>query len=143
MVFIGLHPAAATGVIAIDLMLFGATAATLGVGWTVSIPVGFVLRVATALIQNRGFLQDDPGLAVGKGVLVGLLTAIPTPLPSVLVLGAGVAGAGAWLKVWRFRRGPKLGACARPRVLSGQQPGTFVRLLISTTPGNLATHVAL
>ena len=98
--FIGLHPAAA-GVIAVDLMLFGTTAATLGVGWTVSIPVGFVMGIATALIQNRGSLREDPGLAVGKGVLVGLLTAIPTPLPSVLVLGAGVAGAGALEKARR------------------------------------------
>lgn len=102
--FIGLHPAAATGVIAIDLMLFGATAATLGAGWAVSIPVGIVLGIATALIQHRGSPGDDRLLAAGKGILVGLLTAIPTPLPSVLVLGAGAAGAGAWIESRRNRR---------------------------------------
>ena len=97
----GLHPAAAAGVIAVDVMLFGATAATLGVGWAASVPVGAALGVATALIQARGSPRDDPGLAVGKGILVGLLTAIPTPLPSVLVFGAGVAGTRSWLAARR------------------------------------------
>ena len=99
----GLHPVAAAGAIAVDFMLFGATAATLGTGWAVSIPVGVALGIAVALIQVRGSLRDDPGLAVGKGILVGLLTAIPTPLPSVLVLGAGVAGARSWLAGRRSR----------------------------------------
>ena len=104
---IGLHPATAAGVISVDLMLFGATAATLGAGWGISIPVGVVLGIAAALIQSRGSPRDDPALAIGKGMLVGLLTAIPTPLPSVLVLGAGAAGAGAWIQARRNRR--KLG----------------------------------
>lgn len=99
----GLHPVAAAGVIAVDVMLFGATAATLGTGWGVSIPVGAALGIAIALIQVRGSPRDDLGLAVGKGILVGLLTAIPTPLPSVLVFGAGLAGARSWLAARRGR----------------------------------------
>ena len=43
------------------------------------------------LIQRRG--HDDLGLAVGKGLMVAVLTATPTPLPSALVAGAGTAGA--------------------------------------------------
>ena len=101
---IGVHPAAAAGVIAVDLMLFGATAATAGVGWAASAPIGFALGVAIALIQSRGSPRDDPGLAIGKGILVGVLTAIPTPLPSVIVFGAGTAGAGAWIVARRKRR---------------------------------------
>ena len=110
---IGVHPAAAAGVIAVDLMLFGATAATAGVGWAASVPIGIALGVAIALIQSRGSPRDDPGLAIGKGILVGVLTAIPTPLPSVIVLGAGTAGAGAWIAARRSRR--KLGRSAESR----------------------------
>ncbi|MDE2935746.1 MAG: hypothetical protein OXP37_02785 [Chloroflexota bacterium] len=95
---------AAAGVIAVDVMLYGATAATLGAGWVISVPVGAALGIAIALIQARGSPRDDPGLAVGKGVLVGLLTAIPTPLPSVVVLGAGAAGARSWLAARNDRR---------------------------------------
>jgi hypothetical protein len=104
---IGRHPASASGVIVIDVMLFGASAATLGTGWAVSIPAGVAPGIATALIQNRGSPGDDPLLAAGKGILVGFLTAIPTPLPSVFVQGAGAAGAGAWIQARRNRR--KLG----------------------------------
>ena len=105
----GLHPVAAAGVIAVDVMLFGAASSTLGVGWLISVPVGAALGVAIALIQVRGSPRDDPGLAIGKGILIGLLTAIPTPLPSVVVLGAGAAGARSWLAARNSR--PKL---ARP-----------------------------
>lgn len=109
----GLHPVAAAGVIAVDVMLFGATSATLGTGWAVSVPVGAALGIAVALVQVRGSPRDDPGLAIGKGILVGLLTAIPTPLPSVIVLGAGVAGARSWLAGRHSRR--KLGRPAADR----------------------------
>ncbi len=90
---IGINPMAAAGVIAIDSMLFGGTVFTGGVGYIASIPVGIATAIAVCLIQNRGFPRDDLGLAAGKGIMVGLLTAIPTPLPSVFVFGAGTAGA--------------------------------------------------
>lgn len=94
MAAIGLHPAAAVGVAAVDSMLFGATTATLGAGWLASIPVGIALGIGVGLIQHRGPLQDDPGLAAGKGILVAVLTAIPTALPSYLSMPlAGTAGA--------------------------------------------------
>ena len=56
---IGIHPAAAAGVLAIDWMLFGALVGTLGVVLLVSIPVGIVLAIAVTLIQHRGSPQDD------------------------------------------------------------------------------------
>ena len=91
---IGLHPAAAVGVAAVDSMLFGATTATLGAGWLVSIPAGIALGIAVGLIQRRGSMQDDRGLAAGKGILVAVLTAIPTALPSYLSMPlVGTAGA--------------------------------------------------
>ena len=93
MTTVGIHPAVAVLVIAVDSMLFGGTVATGGIGWVASVPVGIVLGAAAGLIQRRGSPQDDLGLAAGKGLVVGLLTAIPTPLPAVLVAGAGTAGA--------------------------------------------------
>ena len=90
----GLHPVAAFAAVAVDWMLFGGSLATMGIGWAVSIPVGLALGAGVALVQQseRGF-NDDWAPAVGKGILVGLLTAIPTALPSVAVAGAGMAGA--------------------------------------------------
>ena len=90
---VGIHPAVAVVVVAVDSMLFGGTVATGGIGWAASVPVGIVLGAAAALIQRRGSPQDDLWLAAGKGLVVALLTAIPTPLPAVLVAGAGTAGA--------------------------------------------------
>ena len=104
---VGVHPLAAVGIIAVDSMLFGGTIASGGVGWGASVPVGFAVGVAVGLIQRRGTPPDDLGLAVGKGLMVAVLTAIPTPLPSALVAGAGTAGAVTLL---RNRRRERLGS---------------------------------
>ena len=93
MTTVGIHPAVAVVVVAVDSMLFGGTVATGGIGWAASVPVGIVLGAAAGLIQLRGSPQDGLGLAAAKGLVVALLTAIPTPLPAVLVAGAGTAGA--------------------------------------------------
>ena len=107
---VGIHPLAAVGVIAVDSMLFGGTVASVGVGWGASVPVGLAVGVAVGLIQRRGSLPDDLGLAVGKGLMVAVLTAIPTPLPSALVAGAGTAGA---VNLLRDRRRKRLGSGSR------------------------------
>ena len=103
---IGIHPAAAAGVLAIDWMLFGALVGTLGAVLLVSIPVGIVLAIAVTLIQHRGSPQDDLGLAAGKGLLVGLVTANPTAIPSAATLGLGTAGA---IQMFRDRTGRSQG----------------------------------
>ena len=100
---VGIHPLAALGVIAVDSMLFGGNVLTGGIAWLVSVPVGVALGVAVGLIQHRGAL-DDLGLATGKGVMIAVLTAIPTPLPSLIVAGAGTAGAVTMLRDRRQRR---------------------------------------
>ena len=107
---VGIHPLAAVGVIAVDSMLFGGTVASVGVGWGASVPVGLAVGVAVGLIQRRGSPPDDLGLAVGKGLMVAVLTAIPTPLPSALVAGAGTAGA---VNLLRDRRRKRLGSGSR------------------------------
>ena len=104
---VGIHPLAAAGVVAVDSMLFGGAVVTGGLGWAASVPVGIVLGVAVGFIQHRGSPQDARGLATGKGLLIGLLTAIPTPLPSALVAGAGTAGA---VTMFRDRKRKRLGS---------------------------------
>jgi hypothetical protein len=88
----GLHPASAGGLVAVDWMLFGGEAASFGVLVVVSVLVGGVLTIPVALIQRYAY-GDNWGASIGKALLVGLLTAIPTALPSFITAGMGVAGA--------------------------------------------------
>ena len=89
---IGLHPLVALGMIAIDIMLFGAEGISAGLGIPVTIAIALVLIIPCVLTQKYAF-NDNWGAALGKGIMVGLLTAIPTPLPSIVTMGAGVVGA--------------------------------------------------
>jgi hypothetical protein len=88
---VGLHPLVGFGMLLIDLMLFGAESTTLGASWIISVPVSFVFTIASVCIQRYGF-KDNWGLAIGKSLLIGCLTAIPTPLPAVVPLAGGVFG---------------------------------------------------
>jgi len=87
----GLHPLAVLGMLVIDWMLFGEEVATAGLGWLISLPVGAVLAIAVTLIQKYGY-KDSTGVAIGKGLLLGLLTAIPTGLPSLGTLPFAALG---------------------------------------------------
>jgi hypothetical protein len=89
--FIGIHPLVALGILAVDSMLFAGEAATLGASLLISIPVAVVLGIITTLVQRNTF-GDDWMLSIGKGLLIGVLTAIPTPLPSVVTTALGVVG---------------------------------------------------
>jgi hypothetical protein len=88
----GLHPASAGGLVAIDWMLFGGEIASFGVLVVVSFFVGCAVTVPVALIQRYAY-GDNWGASIGKAMLVGLLTAIPTALPSFVTAGWGVVGA--------------------------------------------------
>jgi hypothetical protein len=87
----GLHPLVGFGMFLIDWMLFGAEGTTLGASWVISVPVSVVFASASVFIQRYGF-KDDWGLAIGKSLLIGCLTAIPTPLPSVVSITGGILG---------------------------------------------------
>ena len=50
-----------------------------------------------ALSGERSSYGDTHDNALAKGILVGILTAIPTPLPSALTFTAGVLGIGGKL----------------------------------------------
>ena len=88
---LGLHPITGFGMFAIDWMLFGVSGATFGVGWLVTIPIALALSVPCTLIQRFSY-GDHWGTAVAKGMLIGILTAIPTPIPSAITLTTGVMG---------------------------------------------------
>jgi hypothetical protein len=86
---VGLHPLVGLGMFAIDQMLFGAEGITLGATLPISLVVAALLTIPCILIQRYG-MKDEWGLAIGKGIMVGTLTAIPTSFLSVLpLLGAG------------------------------------------------------
>lgn len=86
---LGLHPLVAFAMIVVDLMLVAADLATVAI---VSIIVAVILTIPCILLQRYAY-KDEWGVAVGKGMIVGILTAIPTPLPSIVTGIGGVAGA--------------------------------------------------
>jgi hypothetical protein len=92
----GLHPFVGFGMIAVDWMLFGSEAATLGVGWGVSVLVALALTPPCILIQKYSY-KDSWGASAGKGLLVGVLTAIPTGLPSIVTFGGAAIGTARYL----------------------------------------------
>ena len=77
----GLHPFVGFGMFTVDWMLFGAEAGSLGMSWLVSTAVAVALTIPSILIQKSNFNDDWIG-AIGKGLMIGVLTAIPTALPS-------------------------------------------------------------
>jgi hypothetical protein len=93
---LGLHPMVAFGMVAADMMLFGGEAATAGVGLAVTIPVALALTLPCILLQRYSF-GDGWGAAVGKGLMVGVLTAIPFPIGSPLTILGAVLG-------WRSKK---------------------------------------
>lgn len=88
--FVGLHPLVGFGMVAVDMMLFGAGGPVLGSA--VAVIAGIGLIIPCALIQRYG-MRESWGLAIGKSAMVGLLTAIPTPIPSVIPFLGALAGA--------------------------------------------------
>jgi hypothetical protein len=72
-------------------MLFGGQLITLGTSSLLSVPAGIVLGIITYKAQ-RHWYQDDRESAVIKGLIVALLTAIPTSLPGFLTIPSGVIG---------------------------------------------------
>jgi hypothetical protein len=89
-----LHPAVAFGTVACDLGLHGADVVSAGLLIPFSALAGVVLGVIAYRSQKR-FCGDDHESALVKGLIVGLLTAIPSPLPYVLFIPAGLLG---WVK---------------------------------------------
>lgn len=89
---ISVHPLVALGVVGLDAMLFGGELATTGLGTVLLAPVaGVAVFLATLLVQRRT-CQDSWGEAAGKALILGVLTAVPTPLPAFVTAALGGAG---------------------------------------------------
>ncbi len=87
----GLLPMSAFLVIAADLMLHTADVVSAGLLVPFSAAAAFVVGVVVFLAQRK-FYNDDQESAVIKALIVGLLTAIPSPLPYPLFISAGIVG---------------------------------------------------
>jgi hypothetical protein len=89
--FFGIHPTIAFVALLVDLMLFGGDVMTMGALLPVSIGAGFVLGIITYLAQRRWYGDDRESASI-KALILGLLTAIPTPLPAALYIPSGIVG---------------------------------------------------
>jgi hypothetical protein len=93
---LGLHPIVAFGVVLVDWMLFAGETSSLGALWPVSLVVAAALTIPSTLIQKYAYAEPW-GLAIGKALMVGILTAIPTPLPSAISVITGALGSTSLL----------------------------------------------
>ena len=87
----GLDPRIALLTIVVDSMLFGGQVLTLGTSALLSVPAGIALGFITYKAQ-RSWYGDDRDSALIKGLIVALLTAIPTSLPGFLTIPSGIVG---------------------------------------------------
>lgn len=87
----GLHPGVAALTVVVDTMLFGGEVATLGAILPISIGAGATLGLIAYLVQKKHY-GDDKETALIKALTLGLLTAIPAPLPAMLSVPAGIIG---------------------------------------------------
>ncbi len=87
----GLDPRIAFLTLVVDSMLFGGDIITGGASIGLSVFVGAVLGFVTYKAQRKWY-GDDKDSALLKGVILGLLTAIPAPLPALLSIPSGIVG---------------------------------------------------
>lgn len=87
----GLDPRIAFLTLIIDMMLNAGDIATAGLLFPVSALAGVVLAFIAYRAQINWY-GDDRESARIKAIILGLLTAIPTPLPELLYIPAGLVG---------------------------------------------------
>ncbi len=88
----GIAPLNAVVVIAVDVMAGGLEISSAMLFALVTCFIGALLVLPCTIIQVRAF-RDDWLLAAAKGLCLGLLVAIPTPIPSFVVAAWGFHGA--------------------------------------------------
>jgi len=87
----GLDPRIAGLMLIVDLMLNAGDIVSMGLLVPFSIAAGIVLGYITYKAQMNWY-GDDRESAKIKAIVVALLTAIPTPLPAILYVPAGILG---------------------------------------------------
>ena len=87
----GLDPRIAVLTFLVDTMLFGGTVVSFGLLIPIAMAAGVVLGLITYRAQIRWY-GDDREAALIKGCIIGLLTAIPTPLPALVYLPSAIIG---------------------------------------------------
>ena len=87
----GLDPRIAFLTLIVDMMLNAGEVMSLGLLAPVSMAAGIVLGYVVYKAQINWY-GDDPESAKIKALVIGLLTAIPTPIPELLYLPAGILG---------------------------------------------------
>jgi hypothetical protein len=94
----GLDPRIAFLTLIIDMMLNAGDVLSMGLLVPVSMFAGVVLGYVVYKAQINWY-GDDPESAKIKAMIIGLLTAIPTPIPELLYLPAGLLG--LYNRFWR------------------------------------------
>jgi hypothetical protein len=87
----GLDPRIAFLTLIIDMMLNAGELLSMGALVPMSMAAGIVLGYIVYKAQINWY-GDDPESAKIKALVIGLLTAIPTPIPELLYLPAGLLG---------------------------------------------------
>jgi hypothetical protein len=87
----GLDPRVAFLTLIVDLMLNAGDVASMGLLLPVSVAAAVVLGYIAYRAQLNWY-GDDKESARIKAIVLGLLTAIPTPLPELLYIPAGLVG---------------------------------------------------
>jgi zinc ribbon protein len=87
----GLDPRVAFLTLIVDMMLNAGDVLSMGLLLPVSVAAGIVLAYVAYRAQISWY-GDDKESAKIKAIILGLLTAIPTPLPAVLYIPAGILG---------------------------------------------------
>lgn len=76
-------------VILVDFLLFSGEFFSGGVSLAISIPIGIVIGLC-AMVWQRKKYRDSMPRAIIKGLFIGFLTSIPTPVASILTFMAGI-----------------------------------------------------
>jgi hypothetical protein len=95
----GLDPRIAFLTLIVDMMLNAGDLISMGLLLPVSIAAGVVLGYVVYRAQMNWYGDDQESARI-KGLILGLLTAIPTPIPEILYIPAGILGLvhGFWRK---------------------------------------------
>jgi len=91
----GIDPRIAFLAFVVDLMLFGAAAATMGLDLPVLIPLAIGAGVVLGRITYKAQMKwygDDHDSAMIKAGIIGLLTAIPVGIPAIVWVPSGLLG---------------------------------------------------